>query len=166
MVQETAMPPLHARPASWALAITTAIFALSFAFQITTRAQDADDRRVQHSNAHDERGSDRRKGREIFRFDTFGDEQLWTTVLRMHEVIPTVDPVTALSVGLKVDVDALPRATIRAIRADEVDLTDPAITLDLLRLNAIVGVKGQVDDDGQLTSIGITCALCHSTVDN
>jgi hypothetical protein len=149
------MPPLPARPAAWALAITTAIFALSFAFQITTRAQNSDD-------------SDTRKGREIFRFDTFGDEQLWTTVLRMHEVIPTVDPVTALSVGLKVDVDALPRAAIRALLSGdvEVDLTDPAITIDLLRLNAIVGVKGQVNDDGQLTSFGITCALCHSTVDD
>jgi hypothetical protein len=84
----------------------------------------------------------------------------------MHEVLPTVDPVTALGVGLKVDVDALPRATVDAIRANQVDLTDPAITIDLLRLNAIVGVKGQVTDDGQLTSVGITCALCHSTVDN
>jgi hypothetical protein len=169
---------LHARPATCAIAITATLFALSFAFQITTRAQDADARRAQDSNAQDEesssrrgedsdeRGSDVRKGREIFRFDTFGDEQLWTTVLRMHEVIPTVDPVTALGVGLKVDVEALPRATIRALRAGDVDLTDPAITLDLLRLNAIVGVKGQVNDDGELTSIGITCALCHSTVDD
>ena len=78
---------------------------LTFAFQVTTSAQ----------------GPDARKGREIFRFDTFGDEQLWTTVLRMHEVLPDVDPVTALGVGLKVDVEALPRAVIDALRADAVD---------------------------------------------
>ena len=49
------------------------------------------------------------QGREIFRFDTFGDETFWSDTLRMHEVIETsVDPQTALAVGLKVDVDALP----------------------------------------------------------
>ncbi len=104
-------------------------------------------------------------GKSIFRFDTFGDEQLWTDVLRMHEVLATVDPVTALSVGLKVDVAALPRAVVTALRKGEVDLTDPAVTLELLRLDAVVGVKGTVDH-GRLTQVGITCALCHSTVDN
>jgi mono/diheme cytochrome c family protein len=109
---------------------------------------------------------DDRDGQRIFRFDTFGDEQLWTGVLRMHEVLPTVDPETALGVGLKVDVDALPRALVRALRAGDVDLTDPAVTVELLRLNAVVGVKGTVDRAGRLTKVGITCALCHSTVDN
>ena len=104
-------------------------------------------------------------GRQIFRFDTFGDEQLWTGVLRMHEVLPGVDPETALGVGLKVDVEALPAATIAALRTGQVDLTDPAVTLTLLRLNAVVGVKGQVSA-GRLTSVGITCALCHSSVDD
>ena len=105
-------------------------------------------------------------GRQIFRFDTFGDEQLWTGVLRMHEVVAGLDPATALGVGLKVDVDALPPATIAALRAGQVDLNSPAVTALLLRLNAVVGVNGGVDQAGQLTSIGITCALCHSTVDN
>jgi len=105
-------------------------------------------------------------GRDIFRFDTFGDEQLWTNVLRMHEIIATVDPATALSVGLKVDADALPSQVIDALRAKQVDLTNPAVTVELLRLNAIVGVKGTVNDAGQLTKVGITCALCHSSVDN
>ena len=105
-------------------------------------------------------------GRQIFRFDTFGDEQLWTGVLRMHEVVAGLDPATALGVGLKVDVDALPPATIAALRAREVNLNSPAVTALLLRLNAVVGVKGGFDETGQLTSIGITCALCHSTVDN
>jgi mono/diheme cytochrome c family protein/cytochrome c5 len=105
-------------------------------------------------------------GQAIFRFDTFGDEQLWTDVLRMHEVIPTVDPTTALAVGLKVDVEALPAEVIAALRAGEVDLTDPAVTVELLRLNAVVGVRGTVDEAGQLTTVGVTCALCHSSVDN
>src|SRR5688572_10873834 len=105
-------------------------------------------------------------GRAIFRFDTFGDEQFWTDVLRMHEVIPTVDPATALAVGLKVDVDALPEAVIAALRAGQVDLTSPAVTGLLLRLNAVVGVKGTFDDAGRLTKVGVTCALCHSSVDN
>ena len=113
--------------------------------------------------ADDARGDD---GQTIFRYDTFGDEQLWTNVLRMHEVIPKVDPATALSVGLKVDVDALPPAVITALRAGAVDLTDPAITVELLRLNAVVGVKGTVNNLGQLTTVGVTCALCHSSVDN
>lgn len=108
---------------------------------------------------------ERLDGKAIFRFDTFGDEQLWTDVLRMHEAIATVDPATALSVGLKVDVEALPAGTIAALKAGTVDLTNPAVTIELLRLNAVVGVIGKVSD-GQLTSVGITCALCHSTVDN
>ena len=105
-------------------------------------------------------------GRAIFRFDTFGDEQLWTDVLRMHEVIPTVDPATALAVGLKVDVEALPASVIAALRLGQIDLTDPAVTVELLRLNAVVGVKGTVDEAGQLTKVGVTCALCHSSVDD
>jgi hypothetical protein len=106
-----------------------------------------------------------RDGRHIFRHDTFGDEQLWTDVLRMHEVIRTVDPATALAVGLKVDVEALPPAVIDALRAGKVDLTDPAVTLELLRLNAVVGVRGSVEN-GTLVKVGITCALCHSSVDD
>jgi hypothetical protein len=142
--------PINVRRVTYAHAIAVGLFALTFTFQVTTRAQ----------------GPDARKGREIFRFDTFGDEQLWTTVLRMHEVIPTIDPVTALGVGLKVDVEALPPEVIDAIRAGGPALTNPAVTVDLLKLNAVIGVKGQVNGDGELTSIGITCALCHSTVDD
>jgi mono/diheme cytochrome c family protein len=105
-------------------------------------------------------------GQAIFRFDTFGDEQLWTDVLRMHEAIASVDPATALAVGLKVDVDALPAELIALLQARQVDLTDPAVTIELLRLNAVVGVKGTVNETGQLTQVGITCALCHSSVDD
>jgi hypothetical protein len=70
-----------------------------------------------------------------------------------------------LSVGLKVDADALPAALVAALKAGKVDLKDPAVTVELLRLNAVVGVQGTVRA-GVLTSIGITCAFCHSTVDN
>src|SRR5262245_4391440 len=116
------------------------------------------------SSEPDDRGL--KAGREIFRYDTFGDEQLWTDVLRMHEVVSTIDPATALAVGLKVDVDALPEEIIAALRAGQVDLTDPAVTVALLSLNAVVGVSAKVNSAGQLTSIGVTCSLCHSSVDN
>jgi mono/diheme cytochrome c family protein len=109
---------------------------------------------------------DRFDGEAIFRFDTFGDEQLWTDVLRMHEVIATVSPRTALSVGLKVDVEALPAGVVDALNNGQVNLDDPAVTLELLRLNAVVGIVGKIDDTGRLVSVGTTCALCHSTVDN
>jgi len=110
----------------------------------------------------------RRDGQNIFRYDTFGDEQLWTDVLHMQEAIAKVDPVTALAVGLKVDVDALPPEILAALRADppQLDLTSPAVTIALLKLNAVVGVKGTVNEAGQLTHVGITCALCHSSVDD
>ena len=104
-------------------------------------------------------------GQEIFRFDTFGDEQLWTDVLRMHEVLSSVPPATALAVGLKVDVDALPPPVIAAIKAGQLDVKDPRVTVRLLEMNAVVGVVGKVAGD-TLRSVGITCALCHSTVDN
>ena len=83
------------------------------------------------------------RGQAIFRYDTFGDEQLWTDVLRMHEVIATVPPTTALAVGLKVDVEALPPEVKAALRAGEVDLTNPAVTVELLRLNAVVGSRAR-----------------------
>jgi mono/diheme cytochrome c family protein len=110
------------------------------------------------------------QGREIFRFDTFGDEVFWTDTLRMHEVISaSVSPTLALQVGLKVDVDALPQSLRDRLRANQVDLTSPATTVALLKLNAVVGLKGTVQTIAgrdTLTRVGITCALCHSTVDD
>ena len=105
-------------------------------------------------------------GLSIFRFDTLGDEQLWTDVLQMHQALQDVTPRTALAVGLKIDADALPREVKTALRNGEVNLDDPAVTVALLQLNSVVGVKAAVNDSGQLTSVGVTCALCHSTVDN
>jgi hypothetical protein len=109
-------------------------------------------------------------GRDIFRYDTFGDEKFWTDTLRMHEVIEAaVTPEVALSVGLKVDADAIPPDVQAAIAAGKVDLRSTATTLALIKMNAVVGLKGTVqtiDGKDRLTRVGVTCALCHSTVDN
>lgn len=109
-------------------------------------------------------------GRQIFRFETFGDEKFWTDTARMHEVVQkSVSPTTALSVGLKVDAEAIPADVAQAIRNGQVDLNSPATTVTLLKLNAVVGLKGTVNTVGgkdTLVRLGITCALCHSTVDN
>ncbi|HEU4382013.1 MAG TPA: hypothetical protein VFR85_00820 [Anaeromyxobacteraceae bacterium] len=107
-----------------------------------------------------------REGRRTFRFDTFGDEAFWTDTLKLHAAVEKVSPRTALAVGLKVDVDALPPAVAKAISAGQVDLDDPAVTATLLRLDAVVGVKGAVDAQNRVARLGITCALCHSTVDD
>jgi mono/diheme cytochrome c family protein len=107
------------------------------------------------------------QGRQVFRYNTFGDEQFWTNTLQMNTVIESaVSPQTALSVGLKVDADALPASVVAGIQNGTIDLTSPATTVALLKLNAVVGVIGQVDSNNHLTSVGISCALCHSTVDN
>lgn len=110
------------------------------------------------------------EGQRVFRFDTFGDEQFWTDTARMNEVVQkSVSPATALSVGLKVDADAIPPDVAAAIKAGKVDLKDPATTVTLLKLNAVVGLKGTVstvNGKDTLLRLGITCALCHSTVDN
>ncbi len=116
-----------------------------------------------------------REGRQTFRFDTFGDEDFWGGTLGLHGAIagarlggvgPGVSPRTALAVGLKVDRDALPDELVRDLKGGRVDLDDPATTLDLLRLHAVVGLTGFFDEAGRLRSIGIQCALCHSTVDD
>ncbi len=115
------------------------------------------------------------EGRRIFRFDTFGDEAFWGDTLKLHTAIegaqhggvgPGVSPATALAVGLKVDADALSPSVLDAITHGRVHLNDPAVTLALLDANAVVGVTGHRAADGSLSSIGIQCALCHSTVDD
>lgn len=115
------------------------------------------------------------EGRQTFRYDTFGDEVFWGDTLKLHQAIAGealggvgtgVSPNTALEVGLKVDMDALPADLVEQIQAGEVNLDDPASTLALLQLNAVVGVTGFFDDSGNITSIGIQCSLCHSTVDD
>src|SRR5215469_16131743 len=115
------------------------------------------------------------KGKQTFRFATFGDEAFWGGTLGLNKTIagaanggigPGLSPKEALALGLKVDVNALPKSLQQAILAGQVNLDDPAVTLALLKLNAVVGVKGFFDSSGNLSSVGIECALCHSTVDN
>ncbi|HEY3350460.1 MAG TPA: hypothetical protein VGM13_11855 [Thermoanaerobaculia bacterium] len=115
------------------------------------------------------------EGRRIFRNDTFGDEAFWGDTLRLHEAIagsanggvgPGVSPRTALAVGLKVDSDALPSTVVKGIKSGAVNLDDPATTLALLQLNAVVGVTGRFSPGGKIVSLGIQCAFCHSTVDD
>jgi len=110
------------------------------------------------------------QGRDIFRYETFGDEAKWTDTLRLHEVIASsVDPTTALAVGMKVDAEALPASVVAGIQDGSISLTSPATTVALIKLDAVVGLKGTVETVGgvdRLTRVGITCALCHSTVDD
>lgn len=115
------------------------------------------------------------EGKQTFRYDSFGDEAFWSDALHLDKAIAGapnggvgggVSPKTALSVGLKVDAEALPKALVGKIKAGKVNLDDPATTLALLKLNAVVGVKGTFEKDGHLKSMGITCAICHSTVDD
>jgi hypothetical protein len=115
------------------------------------------------------------EGRKTFRYDTFGSEAFWGDALQLHKAIageknggvgPGVSPKTALSVGLKVDADALPAALKKQLAAGKVNLDDPATTIALLKLNAVVGVTAFANPDGSVKSMGIQCAFCHSTVDN
>jgi mono/diheme cytochrome c family protein len=115
------------------------------------------------------------QGRHTFRFDTFGDEAFWGDTLGLHKAIegaqlggvgPGVSPKTALAVGLKVDVDALPASLVTALKNGQVNLDDPATTLALLKLNAVVGLTGFFNNQGTLRAVGIQCAICHSVVDN
>ena len=115
------------------------------------------------------------QGRQTFRFDTFGDEAFWGDTLKLHQAIegaalggvgPGVSPNAALAVGLKVDVDALPGSLKSDLRHGRVNLDDPAVTVALLKLNAVVGLTGFFASDGKLRSVGLQCAVCHSTVDD
>lgn len=147
----------------------------------STRARRSDDQgRNQKEQGFDRQISENARqmmeqGREIFRYDTFGDEVYWTDKLKIHQAIqgtkfggvgPGVSPKTALAVGLKVDVDALPEPLVNQIKQGRVNLDDPAITLALIKLDAVLGVKGTFNSDGSLKSLGLTCAVCHSTVDD
>ncbi|HKN94152.1 MAG TPA: hypothetical protein VJU60_07465 [Thermoleophilaceae bacterium] len=115
------------------------------------------------------------KGKRVFRFDTFGDEQFWSGALQLEKAIegaknggvgPGLSPKAALAAGLKVDANALPKSVVNAIKKGKVNLNDPKTTLALIKLNAVVGVQGKFNHNGSLRSVGLTCAVCHSTVNN
>ncbi len=115
------------------------------------------------------------EGKQTFRFETFGDEAYWSTALQLDKAIAGqknggvgagLSPKAALAAGLKVDMDVIPADVAAAIKAGKVNLNDPAVTLTLLQLNAVLGVKGTFDANKNLKSIGLTCASCHSTVDD
>jgi hypothetical protein len=115
------------------------------------------------------------EGKKTFRYETFGSEAFWGDTLQLHKAIageknggvgPGVSPKTALSVGLKVDAEALPDALKKQLAAGKVNLDDPATTIALLKLNSVVGVTAFANPDGSVKSMGIQCAFCHSTVDN
>jgi len=115
------------------------------------------------------------QGRQVFRFATFDDQIFWGDAIKLHQAIegtkfggvgPGLSPKAALAFGLKVDVDALPASLIEQLRQSKVNLDDAAVTLALLKLNSVIGVTGFFNPDGSLKSVGIQCALCHSTVDN
>ena len=114
-------------------------------------------------------------GRRTFRKETFGDEVFWGDTLQLHKAIigealggvgPGVSPNTALAVGLKVDVESLPHSLVAKIKAGQVNLDDPATTVALLKLDAVIGIDGKFDNKGRMASIGLQCAFCHSTVDD
>jgi len=150
----------------------------TFAALVVTLAVEgvhADDRPAAGADVWQNAAEQLARGRNTFRFDTFGDEDFWGGALRLHEAIagaanggvgPGLSPKAALGLGLKVDVRALPPPLVQALRAERVNLDDPAVTLALLKRNAVVGVRAFTDRAGKVESVGITCALCHSTVDN
>lgn len=115
------------------------------------------------------------QGQQTFRFDTFGDESFWGDTLQLHQAIEGtnfggvgsgISPNAALALGLKVDVNALPEPLVQRLRKGKVNLDDPAVTLQLIKLDSVVGVKGTFNTDGSLKSVGLTCAVCHSTVND
>lgn len=123
----------------------------------------------------DSAGKMMKDGREIFRYDTFGDEAFWGGQLQLHKAIigqqhggvgAGITPKQALALGLKVDIGKLPRILGEAIKGGHVSLEKVETTIELLKADAVVGVKGFYDKDDKVVAIGITCALCHSTVDD
>jgi len=158
-----------------AAAALVAVWGLTVAHALRAQSPDSDRSRNPHEPVSDTVRKLIDEGRRVFRYETFGDEAFWGDTLKLHRAIegakfggvgPGVSPKTALAVGLKVDVDALPPQVVAALRAGQVDLNDPATTLALLKANAVVGVTGHFDAGGSLSSMGIQCAFCHSTVDN
>jgi mono/diheme cytochrome c family protein len=156
---------------------TAALLLLQTAWLPTSANEPSGNRGAPQADQEADRNAQRAvaDGRRTFRFDTFGDEAFWGDTIKLHQAIagsrfggvgPGLSPNAALALGLKVDADALPGPLLERLKTGKVDLDDPASTLALLKLNAVVGVTGRFDAGGTLRSVGIQCALCHSTVDN
>jgi hypothetical protein len=170
------------RRGSWAIALSFSIAGAVAAMVVTglvstptASARPGGGAAATRSHGHDGNSMLVSKGKRTFRFSTFGDQAFWGGVLHLNRAIagkanggvgPGLSPKAALAAGLKVDVNALPASVRKAILDGKINLDDPAVTLTLLKLNAVVGVKGFFDSNGNLNSVGIECALCHSTVDN
>jgi hypothetical protein len=163
---------------SWSVVLTLVVLGC-LATEYALRAEKSATQSTQlHTFDHSIINNSRRmldEGRNTFRFDTFGDETWWGDTLQLHKALegakfggvgPGVSPATAAAVGLKIDLDALPDSVVSALKAGQVNLNDPAVTVALLNLNAVVGVTGIPNSNGGLKSMGIQCALCHSRVDN
>ncbi len=156
------------------LCAVAGVFFLSLLISLATLEQGA----KSQSNPNDPTATNAvqlvNQGRQIFRFDTFGDQAFWGDVLKLHQAIegagqggvgPGLTPMAALAAGLKVDVDALASNVREQLLHGNVNLNDPAVTLALLKANSVVGITGFFNSSGTLQSVGIQCALCHSTVD-
>jgi hypothetical protein len=167
------------RPSVRSIAFVLAAVACGVVSTLLDRPADAEGRvrpvRASESSVREHALRTLEEGRQIFRFDTFGDEAFWGGTLKLHQAIegaanggvgPGVSPNAALAVGLKVDSEALPGSLKSDLKHGRVNLDDPAVTLALLKLNAVVGVTGFFDNSGKLTSVGLQCAVCHSTVDD
>jgi mono/diheme cytochrome c family protein len=162
------------------LLVATLTVGLGYLARRSQAQLSADLSRSQKEQGFDLRISDNAKqmmdqGRQIFRYDTFGDEVYWAGKLKLHQALegskfggvgPGVSPKTALAVGLKVDMDALPADLVEKIKKGEVNLDDPATTLALIKLDSVLGVKGTFNQDGSMKAVGLSCAVCHSTVDD
>jgi cytochrome c5 len=144
------------------LFLIAAVMLLVVAVNVSTAKPDG---RQFRSSAEENAETLIEQGRHVFRFDTFGDEAFWTDALHMQQPVSTLSPQTALALGLKVDAQALSPAVIQDIKLGRVNLGEPAVTLALIKQNAVVGVVGTFSGN-TLTRVGFTCALCHSTVDN
>lgn len=165
--------PCNSKPGRVISISVTLLAAIGMLAMFADRTHAQKEKLAERINANAQQMVD--EGRQIFRFDTFGDEAFWGDTLKLHQAIqglklggvgPGVSPRTALAVGLKVDADALPNKLLKQLKRGEVDLDDPATTLALLKLNAVVGLTGFFNSGGTLRTIGLQCALCHSTVDD
>jgi len=167
---------------AWRIALATVLctlptIATPVAGQQIEQARRIEPRHIDAAASQTERDALRMiaEGRQIFRYDTFGDEAFWGDSLKLNQALAGeklggvgsgVSPKIALSLGLKVDQDAIPPDLAQQIKQGQVNLDDAATTAALLKLNAVVGVKGGFSQQGQLASVGVTCAICHSTVDD